>query len=80
MGVGSVGPHLKTYTDSDTFLSTDAGISWKMVHKDAHIYEFGDSGSVIVMVNDEEATNVVRYSTDLGKTWCALPGCVLFTN
>ncbi|KZV63312.1 Oligoxyloglucan reducing end-specific cellobiohydrolase, partial [Peniophora sp. CONT] len=69
MGVGSVGEYLKPYDECDTFLSTDAGITWKMVRRDAHIYEFGDKGSVIVAVNDEAPTDAVRYSTDMGKTW-----------
>jgi hypothetical protein len=70
MGVGSIGAYLKPYEDCDTFLSTDAGVTWKMVHKDAHTYEFGDSGSIIVIANDEDGIEAVRYSTDEGKTWC----------
>jgi len=69
MGVGSVGKYLKRYEDCDTFLSTDAGLTWKMVHKNAHIYEFGDQGSVMLIVDDEEFTDHVRYSWDDGKTW-----------
>jgi hypothetical protein len=69
MGVGSVGKHLRSYTDSDTFLSTDAGLNWRMVQRNAHLYEFGDQGSIIVIVDDEETTDKVRYSLDAGKTW-----------
>ncbi|KAG8888141.1 vacuolar protein sorting/targeting protein PEP1 [Tulasnella sp. 332] len=69
MGVGHVGDHLIRYEDCDTFLSTDAGLTWKMVHKNAHMYEFGDQGSVMVIVDDEEFTDRVRYSWDDGKTW-----------
>lgn len=69
MGVGSVGDFLLPYEDCDTFLSTDAGINWEMVRSDAHKYEFGDSGSVLVIVNDEDGVDVVRYSSDLGKNW-----------
>ncbi|KZT68685.1 Oligoxyloglucan reducing end-specific cellobiohydrolase [Daedalea quercina L-15889] len=69
MGVGSIGSYLKPYDECDTFLSTDAGLTWTMVHNNAHKYEFGDSGSIIVLVNDEESTNEVTYSTDLGRTW-----------
>jgi hypothetical protein len=69
MGVGSVGPMLRPYTECDTFLSTDAGATWTMVNRDAHIYEFGDQGSIIVAANDEEGVDKVRYSVDLGKTW-----------
>ena len=69
MGVGSIGETLKTYEDSDTFLSTDAGITWSMVRLDANKYEFGDSGSILVVINDAESTDSVNYSTDFGKTW-----------
>ncbi|KAG6872852.1 vacuolar protein sorting/targeting protein PEP1 [Termitomyces sp. Mi166 len=69
MGVGSVGESLYTYEDSNTFLSTDAGISWTMVRPGAHKYEFGDSGSILVIVNDEEPTDKIHYSMDLGQNW-----------
>lgn len=69
MGVGSIGDHLLQYEDCDTFISTDAGVTWKMIRPDAHKYEFGDSGSIMVVINDEEPTDEVRYSTDLGQTW-----------
>lgn len=69
MAVGNVGDKLAPYTESDTFLSRDAGFTWEEVHKDAHLWEFGDSGSVLVMVNDEEATDHVMYSLDEGLSW-----------
>ncbi|KAM0787341.1 hypothetical protein ACM66B_003430 [Microbotryomycetes sp. NB124-2] len=69
MGVGSIGSRLLPYDECDTFLSTDAGLTWKMVEDGAHKYEFGDQGSVIVMVEDEEATDELKYSFDFGKTW-----------
>ncbi|KAF8075280.1 vacuolar protein sorting/targeting protein 10 [Lyophyllum atratum] len=69
MGVGSIGEALLPYQESDTFLSTDAGVTWTMIRPDAHKYEFGDQGSILVVINDEEGTDKVRYSLDLGKTW-----------
>ena len=69
MGVGSIGKSLKEYKDCDTFLSTDAGVTWQMVTKNAHKYQFGDLGSILVIVDDEEPTDHVKYSLDLGKTW-----------
>lgn len=69
MAVGNVGEKLAPYTESDTFLSRDAGFTWEEVHKDAHLWEFGDSGSVLVMANDEDATDHVMYSLDEGLTW-----------
>lgn len=69
LGVGNVGETLAPYTDSDTYLTRDAGFTWEEIHKDAHMWEFGDSGAVIVIVNDEEPTDHVQYSIDEGKTW-----------
>lgn len=69
LGVGNVGESLAPYKDSDTFLTRNAGFTWEEVHKDAHMWEFGDSGSVIVIVNDEEPVDHVQYSLDEGKTW-----------
>ncbi|BEI81872.1 hypothetical protein CcaverHIS002_0210320 [Cutaneotrichosporon cavernicola] len=69
MGVGSVGSHLLPYDQCETFLSTDAGLNWRMVHDGAHLYEFGDQGSVLVMVDDEQATDHVDYTFDGGQTW-----------
>ncbi|KAG5643933.1 vacuolar protein sorting/targeting protein PEP1 [Asterophora parasitica] len=69
MAVGNVGESLAPYKDSDTFLSRDAGFTWEEVHKDAHLWEFGDSGSILVMVNDEEPTDHLLFSTDEGLNW-----------
>ncbi|KAK2467352.1 hypothetical protein APHAL10511_000587 [Amanita phalloides] len=69
MAVGNVGKSLAPYKESDTFLSRDAGFTWEEVHKDAHLWEFGDSGSLLVMANDEEATDHVLFSKDEGLTW-----------
>lgn len=69
MAVGNVGESLAPYLESDTFLSRDAGLTWEEVHKDAHLWEFGDSGSILVMVNDEEPVDYVLYSTNEGSSW-----------
>lgn len=36
-------------SDSDTFLTRDAGFTWEEVHKDAHLWEFGDYGSILIL-------------------------------
>ncbi len=69
LAVGNVGEYLADYTDSDIFLTRDAGFTWEEVHKDAHMWEFGDSGSVLCLVNDEGPTDHVIYSIDEGLTW-----------
>jgi hypothetical protein len=69
MGVGNVGQSLMPYKESDTFLSRDGGFTWEEIRKDAHLWEFGDSGSILVLVNDEEPTNKLLFSTDEGTSW-----------
>jgi hypothetical protein len=76
MGVGTIGKHLNPYEESDTFLSSDAGLNWKMVQKNAHLYEFGDQGSLIVIVNNEEPVDSLMYSTDMGTSWSAFLHCL----
>lgn len=80
MGVGSIGSRLLPYDESDTFLSTDNGLNWKMVEDGAMKYEFGDKGSLLVMVDDEDATDEMRYSFDFGKTWLVLPLVLLLPS
>ncbi|KAH8108891.1 hypothetical protein DFH11DRAFT_1818260 [Phellopilus nigrolimitatus] len=72
LAVGSVGPYFKTYEECDTFLRTDAGLHWTMVSKETNKYEFGDQGSIMVLVNDEDGVDEVRYSSDPGRTWKSL--------
>ncbi|KAF9245435.1 hypothetical protein BU15DRAFT_59022 [Melanogaster broomeanus] len=69
MDVGSIRKQLARYEECDSFLSADAGLSWNMAHKNVYMYEFGDSGSILVIVNDEEMTDCMSYSTDFGATW-----------
>ena len=69
LAVGNVGESLAPYKESDTFITRNAGFTWEEVHKDAHMWEFGDSGSVLVIVNDEEPTDHVQFTTDEGLHW-----------
>ncbi|KAF7345047.1 Sortilin [Mycena venus] len=69
IAVGNVGESLLPYDQSDTFLSRDGGFTWEELHKDAHLWKIGDSGSVIVIANDEEPTDHVLFSTNEGLSW-----------
>ncbi|KAK7442773.1 vacuolar protein sorting/targeting protein PEP1 [Stygiomarasmius scandens] len=69
MGVGSIGPHLAPYEDGDLFLSSDAGLSWKMVKNGAHLHASGNLGNVMVVIDDERPTDHLSYSTDMGNSW-----------
>jgi hypothetical protein len=71
MGVGNTGDYLGKYSDGDLYVSDDAGLTWELALQEAHKYEFGDQGSVLVAVFDEGDTDEIRYSFKHGKkdTW-----------
>ncbi|KAL4748783.1 hypothetical protein BDW72DRAFT_179496 [Aspergillus terricola var. indicus] len=69
MGLGNVGDRLTSKDEADTFLTMDGGITWKPVKKGRYMWEYGDSGSVIVIVSEQMSTKVLHYSTDEGATW-----------
>lgn len=69
IGIGNVGEFLKEKQDGDTFISTDGGVQWKIAAKGQHLWEYGDQGSIIVMVQDKSPTDTVIYSTDEGENW-----------
>ncbi|KAI8957449.1 Oligoxyloglucan reducing end-specific cellobiohydrolase [Daldinia sp. FL1419] len=68
-GVGNVGPVLGDSKDADTFMTTDAGLSWKMVKKGNWMWSFGDQGSIVVLAERNARTKTVSYSLDRGETW-----------
>lgn len=69
LAVGNVGDKLGSFKDASTFITNDGGASWREVKKGAYQWEFGDRGSIIVLVDDSSETNVVTYSLDQGRTW-----------
>ncbi|KAL5615177.1 hypothetical protein BROUX41_005234 [Berkeleyomyces rouxiae] len=70
-GVGNVGPYLESIDKADTFMSSDGGISWKQVRKGVWTWEFGDQGSLLILIqmNSGIKTNTLFYSIDQGATW-----------
>ncbi|KJZ78390.1 Vacuolar protein sorting protein 10 [Hirsutella minnesotensis 3608] len=71
---GNVGASLGDAKTADTFLSTDAGLTWKNVKKGAWSWQYGDQGSIIVLVqkatrNNPVKTKSISYSVDEGATW-----------
>jgi Sortilin, neurotensin receptor 3, len=88
MAVGSVGKQLAPYMESDTFFSHDAGFTWEEVNKDAHLWKFSDSGSILVRPMTKNpvtkscsiltrasagmTTSMVRRCTCLVLIWCLL--------
>ncbi|GME84806.1 unnamed protein product [Ambrosiozyma monospora] len=69
IGIGNVGENLENYYSGNTFLTRDGGITWKEVKKGVYMWEYGDQGSIIVLVNGKDNTNKLSYSVDEGETW-----------
>ncbi|KAG5366909.1 Vacuolar protein sorting/targeting protein 10 [Yarrowia sp. B02] len=69
IGVGNVGEYLEGYLDGNTYLTVDGGITWREIKKGAFMWEYGDQGSILVIVDGEEPTNEVFFSLDEGVTW-----------
>ncbi|KAK3827592.1 MAG: hypothetical protein J3Q66DRAFT_393923 [Benniella sp.] len=69
MGVGNVGKYLLPLENSQTYLSRDAGRTWKQVSNKRQLYEFGDEGGVLVLADPSAPTGEILYSYDFGSTW-----------
>ena len=69
-GTGGVSEYLEAGV-SDTFMSSDAGLNWKQVKKGKYMWEYGDQGSIVVLVaeHESEPTKEIFYSLDEGDTW-----------
>ncbi|KAI0904800.1 hypothetical protein F4823DRAFT_172176 [Ustulina deusta] len=68
-GIGNVGPILGNAKDADTFMTQDAGLSWKEVNKGTWAWSFGDQGSIIVIAQRNTKTRSISYSLDRGESW-----------
>lgn len=66
---GNVGEYLGPKEEADTYMTADAGITWKPVKKGRWLWQYGDQGSIIVLVPVDQKTKAVSYSTDEGATW-----------
>ncbi|RMZ90326.1 hypothetical protein DV736_g2450, partial [Chaetothyriales sp. CBS 134916] len=71
MAVGNVGDRLLRKEDDETwtFVTRDAGISWKSVKKGSYMWEYGDQGSIIVIVPESVPTRSVFYTLNEGDSW-----------
>ncbi|KAK9476022.1 hypothetical protein V1514DRAFT_338145 [Lipomyces japonicus] len=69
IGVGNVGDSLTSYAGASTYLTRDGGFTWQEIYKGTFMWEFGDQGSIIVLVEDKAPTNTILYSFDEGATW-----------
>ncbi|TGJ82716.1 hypothetical protein E0Z10_g6040 [Xylaria hypoxylon] len=68
-GIGNVGPILGNTKDADTFMTQDAGMSWKEVKKGSWTWSFGDQGSIVVLAQRHTKTRSISYSLDRGESW-----------
>ncbi len=68
-GVGNVGDQLGSMDTADTFMTMDAGLTWRNVKKGAWTWQFGDQGSIVVLVPRHGTTKTLAYTTDEGATW-----------
>ena len=69
MGIGNVGEELLPKDKASTFISADGGIIWNEAKKGPHLWAYGDSGTVIVIVAEDTPTKTVSYTRDEGKSW-----------
>lgn len=53
LGTGNVGSHLSNRaSEINTYMSRDGGLNWFEVVNGSHIYELGDHGSLLLLVDD----------------------------
>ncbi|KAK9233929.1 hypothetical protein V1525DRAFT_436104 [Lipomyces kononenkoae] len=69
VGVGNVGPALTSFGEGNTYLTNDGGATWKELAKGTNMWEFGDQGSIILLVESPAPTNKLRYTFNEGQTW-----------
>ncbi|KAH3684052.1 hypothetical protein WICPIJ_004975 [Wickerhamomyces pijperi] len=69
LGVGNVGDKLGSYEEAHTFLSSDGGLTWTTIAQSPYQWEFGDQGSIIVIIDNKYPQNWVKYSLNQGQTW-----------
>jgi len=66
MATGSYGTNL----NAGVFLSSDAGLSWRMMLQGPlWWYSLGDHGGIFIAVPRDSLTNLIYYSWNGGKTW-----------
>lgn len=69
IGTGNVGEYLTSKREADTFATRDGGVTWTQVAPGNWMWEFGDQGSILVIVKEDEPVNYVLVSLDEGFTW-----------
>ena len=73
IGNGNVGRYLNK--EISTFMSRDGGLNWFEIKKGSHTYEIGNDGSLILLADDQQPSNIIHYSYDEGLSWEDLKIC-----
>lgn len=73
MGVGNVGEFMGRKAEADTFITRDGGVEWHAVRKGNYMWEYGDQGSIIVIVEREVSVRSVFYTLNEGVDWIEYP-------
>ncbi|ODV78209.1 vacuolar protein sorting/targeting protein 10 [Suhomyces tanzawaensis NRRL Y-17324] len=69
IGSGNVGEFLQKSENINTYMTRDGGITWREIRKGYYMWEYGDRGTIVVLVNGAEETDTMHYSLDEGRTW-----------
>ncbi|KAK4189727.1 hypothetical protein QBC35DRAFT_379527 [Podospora australis] len=68
-GLGNVGDSLSPQKEADTFMTSDAGVTWKRVRQGQWTWAIGDQGGVMVLAQTTKKSKTIWYSIDQGATW-----------
>lgn len=69
IATGNVGYYLGHKQDANTFITRNGGVTWLFAAEGNWMWEYGDQGSIIVIVKEDEPTDFVRYTLDEGRNW-----------
>ena len=68
-GRGNVGQKLGDLHTAHTYLTRDGGITWEDVIDRPMFWEFGDSGSIVILIDALQPTDSLMFSLDEGSSW-----------
>eukprot|EP00004_Rigifila_ramosa_P027818 TRINITY_DN9197_c0_g1_i1.p1 TRINITY_DN9197_c0_g1~~TRINITY_DN9197_c0_g1_i1.p1 ORF type:complete len:806 (-),score=145.71 TRINITY_DN9197_c0_g1_i1:13-2169(-) len=72
LATGNVGESLaNSESETNTYFSRNAGLTWAEVAKGPHIYEYGDHGALIVIAPLNSPTTQILYTWNQGIDWTA---------
>lgn len=72
VAVGNVGKYLEAYGGGDTFMSLDAGLTWRLIQRGPHYFEFGDHGALVVMISSTDPVDYLWFVLFINVFCCFL--------